>query len=442
MKVFVIAGIFLVTAVVGCSDDDVAGDRAVARVPIDSEGTNKDVTQPSAGTARHRTPRDERRQPKHLNSPRGRRYAGLSLDEWRQRMKDLDPLSPESAAAVPGLIELVKDRDLPWFTRRQAALILGRMGPRGRAAIPLLVEFLQETTGQADVPTRLWAAKALALFGPEAKSAAPVLNRLMRDQTQPISHRQAMIEVLARIGTAHADVVPGLIEVLTNQSRNVSKTAEERALREAATDGIAMIGPAAATAIPALIRATRDPNETLRRKSVAALGAMGARAEIAIAALAESMALDESPAVRDSAVEALAKVGPAAIAVLKRLIQDREAERRWRAAESLGRMGSAAKPATALLTQALDDKHALVRITAVEALWKITADAKRIMPALILELTNEDRRIRIRAFRLITRMGPQAHTAVEPLKKLLKDERSSVRQTASKALQMIHRGQK
>ena len=51
-----------------------------------------------------------------------------TLDQWRSRMKELDPNSPASAAAVPGLLEIVSDVDAPWFTRRQAALTLGRMG--------------------------------------------------------------------------------------------------------------------------------------------------------------------------------------------------------------------------------------------------------------------------------------------------------------------------
>ena len=49
-------------------------------------------------------------------------------------MKSLDFQSPEAAVEVPGLIEIVENEAVPWFTRRQAALTLGRIGEPAASA--------------------------------------------------------------------------------------------------------------------------------------------------------------------------------------------------------------------------------------------------------------------------------------------------------------------
>src|SRR3990172_1149717 len=70
------------------------------------------------------------------------RIAGRTLLDWQARIKEIDPLSSDSVHDVPGLIELVKAPDVPWFTRRQAALVLGRMKSRALPAVPVLVDLL------------------------------------------------------------------------------------------------------------------------------------------------------------------------------------------------------------------------------------------------------------------------------------------------------------
>lgn len=367
-----------------------------------------------------------------------KRYDGATLDEWRERIKNLDPQAPQSAAAVPGLMAIVADRDAPWFSRRQAALTLGRIGRPAADAVPLLLAVMEED-GQGDDAPRLWAVKALALFGPVAKPAVPRLIELLWNEDRPVTERLAPLEALSQIGTAHPDVVPTLIEVLSYRPRAAARVSERAAaeFRELAADAIAYLGPPAGAAVPALIRATRDDVERVRRKAVSALGSMGQTAEIAIPAVVELMVFDESPAVRDAAATALAGIGPAALPVLQHLLNDEDPEVRWRAADAVGKLGADARGAAPALRQLLRDDNSNVRMHAVEALWETTRDARQVVPTLVEGLQSEDRQIRIRSFRQLANLGVEAQLAIEALERLQSDERGYVRHAAKTALEKL-----
>ena len=353
-------------------------------------------------------------------------YDGLTLAQWRQRIKDLDPNDPGSTAAVRGLIEIVSAVDAPWHSRRQAALTLGRIGSPAKEAIPLLINLLDEK-GKSENMTPLWAAAALALFGPEAASAAPQLVRQLHDKSRRAADRIAALDALSRIGTAHPRVVPALI-------RTLSLSTENDDLRGLAAEALAFIGPGGSAAIPALMRAAHAKHELLRHKSVTALAAMGTLADVAVPMLADLLVFDESAAVRDQAAVALAQIGSTSVPLLTHLLVDEDADVRWRAAMSLGQIRPPAVSAEGPLKKALRDEVAVVRICAIESLWAINNNADQIMPTLLGELTNEDRQIRIRAYRLLISLGDNARPAIGPLKTLLSDKRPFVRQLARKAL--------
>src|SRR5262245_3678591 len=148
------------------------------------------------------------------SGPLARRYGGLTLDEWRERIKDLDPRDPAAGQAVPGLLEIVEDVGAPWFSRRQAALTLARIGARATRAVPALVRLTGERTGDPEQSAQLWAIKALALFGPLAAETTPTLIDVVADGTQPHVARLSALEALGRIGPAHADAVPAIVRTL------------------------------------------------------------------------------------------------------------------------------------------------------------------------------------------------------------------------------------
>lgn len=363
------------------------------------------------------------------------RYDGLTLDEWRLRIKNLDPAAPESAAAVPGLIAIVRDDQVPWFSRRQAALTLGRMGTPARDAVPLLIELAGNDDGDAETSPRLWSIKALALFGAEARDAAPLLIEIARDTKQPSVVRQAPLEALAQIGATHPQVIPALISLLNDPP--APQDSDGGQLRELAAESLGVIGPPAQSAVPALIRASGDESESLRRKTLAALGSVGGGAAVAVPALLEAMLLDASPAVRDAAMEALGKVGPVALPFLEQLLEDEDPEARWRSATAIGRMGTSGRPAAPALVKVIDDESPLVRMSALEALAAVSAERDSLLQPIVKELASDDRQHRMRAFRLLTSLGAEARAAVPSLRELQNDPRAQVRRAAAEALEKI-----
>ena len=137
-------------------------------------------------------------------------YDGLTLVEWRDRIKQIRFDTPSAADAVPGLIEIARDRDVPWYTRRQAALTLGRIGEPAQQAVPVLVELLEESVDDSGASTQLWSIKALALFGPVAREATAAFIELLESETQPHLARLSTLEALGRIGPAHPQTLPAV----------------------------------------------------------------------------------------------------------------------------------------------------------------------------------------------------------------------------------------
>ena len=366
-------------------------------------------------------------------------YDGRTLDEWRQAINEIRPESPASKAFVPGLLEILKDKDAPWFTRRQVANTLGRFRKNAPEGVPVLIEILDEPKTEEHTP-RIWATKALALYGPLARDAAPRLVAILKDSQLPFEERAVTLEALGQIGGAHPRAIPAVVETLALSAASHSEDEQEEvnSLRELAAECIGTIGKEAAIAVPVLMRSFDDPSESMRRKTVTALGRIGPAAQLAIHTLLESMAFDESPAVRDAAEMALSGIGSPAVPALSHLLEDQDAELRQRAARGLGQMKVLAVPATMPLRKLLKDDSPEVRLAAAKALWQITERAEASLPVFVETLKSSDRQLRMQAFRLLTiDLGPKATPARAALAELLKHPEAYVRQAAEKALERI-----
>lgn len=87
--------------------------------------------------------------------------------------------------------------------------------------------------------------------------------------------------------------------------------------------------------------------------------------------------------VRETAADALARIGDAAVPALIDTLHDPDQEVRAQAAQALARMGPKAGPAIDALVHALDDPNADVRRGAARALGQIGPEAEDAVPALI-----------------------------------------------------------
>ena len=92
--------------------------------------------------------------------------------------------------AVPLLTDLLKDRDST--VRSSAAYALGEFGPEARAAIPALMELLKDKDA-----SRAAAASALGDIGPEASAATPAIIELLNDENEKV--RRDADEALEKI---------------------------------------------------------------------------------------------------------------------------------------------------------------------------------------------------------------------------------------------------
>ena len=176
----------------------------------------------------------------------------------------LGDIGPEAKAAVPALIEAIKDDDIRW----SAENALGEIGPE---AVPALVEALKDK----DSGVRERATMALGKIGPEA---VPALVEALKDKDSGVRERAAM--ALGRIGPEAKSAVSALIEALKDKNSGV---------RERAAMGLGEIGPEAKSAVSALIEALKDKDSGVREQAAMGLGEIGLEAKSAVSALTEAL---------------------------------------------------------------------------------------------------------------------------------------------------------
>jgi HEAT repeat protein len=363
------------------------------------------------------------------------RIHGRTLEDWRELMGRLDLQDPASRGAVPGLIAVMESEAVPWFTRRQAALTLGRLGPHATEAVPVLIKLLDDDEGPAANSPRLWAIKALALFGPAARDAVPPLAKILDDSAAESVVRLSVIEALWRIGPAHPQTIP----LLLRRVQSPVSTETERELQLAAVEALGAIGSPANAAVPALVRLLDHPDEHLRREAVTALGRMNTAAEITVEPLLNSLASDESPVVRDAAAAAVQQLPPSVAGeAVASLLSAEDPELRERSAQILGAWGKAARAWTEHLVPLWDDPSPTVRLAALQASWNMTGSAQGTALRTARLLTAEDRHVRRAALTLLEQMGRQAAEARPLLQALQSHARADVRTAAKKALQAMH----
>jgi HEAT repeat protein len=321
------AGITLSEVMITAGKDETSAEVSVAAdIPececeiraVATAGTVKDAAKINI-KVRSDVPVEVRREIKALASENleERRKAGVALGNMGYRAK----------AAVPPLIETLKDKDA--VVRRNAASALGKIGRGVKAVVPALTEALADK----GPGVRGAAAEALGWVGPEAKAAVPALTEALKDKYVFVRGDAAL--ALARIGSEAKAAVPALIETLKDKDRNVAILAGS---------ALGMIAREDKAVVPALIEALKDKDKHFWKNTVATLS-MIANLEKALA-----------PTLAPTLIEAL---------------KDKDANVRSGVAIALGEMGPLAKSAVPALNRALKDENELVRDAAAGALKKI-----------------------------------------------------------------------
>ena len=145
-------------------------------------------------------------------------------------IRALGSIGPDSAIAVPQLIEYVKDRKC--YENENAIVALGEIGPAAKAVVPLLIQQLALQPNDNDV------VETLGKIGPDSVAALPTLMAIVRNRELDSSLRKTTAATIAKIDpvlaakevldTAHLDVRLGKIPVVTLRPRD-PVTVEQKA---------------------------------------------------------------------------------------------------------------------------------------------------------------------------------------------------------------------
>jgi hypothetical protein len=141
----------------------------------------------------------------------------------------LSEYGPDAEAAVPELTAILLDKDLDTELRWNAARTLGKIRGRAAAAIPVLVESLEDEAATV----REHSAEALGDIGPPAKASVPNLIQVLDDPATRV--RRDAARSLGQIGPAAKSAVPELKKLLQD-SEPIVRDAAKTAVRTLAPD--------------------------------------------------------------------------------------------------------------------------------------------------------------------------------------------------------------
>jgi HEAT repeat protein len=232
---------------------------------------------------------------------------------------------------LPGLLRLQRIRanlqmpSVVMAVSANPAYVIGQ-GAAGEDEIPALIEKLQS----ADATVRAESADDLRTLGPKAASATAALTKLL-DDTTPQVRTTAAAALLRIVPSSPSAALTTLDAALSNADPHV---------RRHAAQAIGVAGESAAPLAPKLAALLTDSDELTRLAALQAVATLGPSAAASTDAVAKL--LDDPQAAADAA-DALGRIGPAARPALKRLAQMLTADQvslRWAAVRAMSQIGS------------------------------------------------------------------------------------------------------
>jgi HEAT repeat protein len=219
-------------------------------------------------------------------------------------------VGPRAVEAVPALATALKD-DLHEGVRRRAAKALGMIGPLAAEAVSALAAGLEDP----DQGVRENAVEALGMIGPLAAEAASALAAILRGDLKYLRLRVQAAFALGEIGPAAAEAVPALAACAYKDPDEAVEGYAARALEK-------ILGKARGSEelravlighrLRQLTADLKDPDEHVRWYAATELGSIGVPAAEAVPALVAIRKDDPDKGVRESAANALRRIGPTA----------------------------------------------------------------------------------------------------------------------------------
>lgn len=293
------------------------------------------------------------------------------------------------------------------YVQSEAARYLGEIGPEAKAATPALIRALHDEKPGV----RQWAVNALGKIGPEAERAVPSILHLPNPARAGGDLSLAI--PMAAIGPG---AVPSLIDGLDDAGDGPRWTAAA---------ALGKIGPEADAAVPMLTRLLTSALSGDRLVAAVALWRIARDVRVVPILVEIVRDADGDPVERYAALEALDEIGPAATEAVPALVHQFAVVSETNAhkvVQVLGRIGPGAAEAVATLESiSTESKDGSLRTEADLTLWRITRGVKGL-GALAKELQSESHLTRGSALTALSRIGPEAASAVPAIAELLRSD--------------------
>lgn len=340
--------------------------------------------------------------------------------EQRTLRELLVRLDAGSGAAVPPLLELLASGAAP-----KRFFAVGALRELGRAATPALPALQNASITDSDPAVREAAAAAVA-----ALQVGPIPRELEAALTLVTSadpaERGEGVRRLEQAGPAAAPALSELNRLLKDPAPEVQR---------AAGQALVAVGPAAARSLLAALKEYACPvavqQAILERASPLLRGSPELQG-----ATAELLRYGASPP-GPAAAAALAKLGPEAklaLPTLRKLLNDSSETTLLRAASVLATIG---EPAVGVLLEALQQGRIPVKRAALDALARMGPAAAAAVEALATIVSTGDPASRGLAIEVLGKLGPAAAAARPALEKATQDRNFTLRMKAQKALAQL-----
>ena len=294
----------------------------------------------------------------------------------------------DADSAVPVLIEALREPSHSLRSEvRWAIWMLGEMGSGAREAVPAMARELANKRGRH----LLLLIAALGKIGPEAKEAIPSLRAIMEKRTLRVRYQTAA--ALAGMGAPVGPLLPILTDALQSRSPNLASA------RWTARQALWKLGAEAAPAVPGVAEMIRNQSTPGRDLLIDTLARLGPHAKQAIPAL-QSVLDDPDAKIGALSAAALVLAGadpgplfPRLLEVIRSGSKDMQSGAVW-ASHALTELGPDAAPVLSAIIEELPKQRGLVLLNLTETLGKIGPSAREAVPVLRGLLKDEDEEVR------------------------------------------------
>jgi HEAT repeat protein len=324
------------------------------------------------------------------------------------RQRAFEALEQIGPAAVPGLVERLRDGDPG--VRRECAACLGRIGAVSKDVRPRLTDALKDD----DKQVRVAAAGALLRLDRKNQDAVAVLIDGVMDEDADV--RRSAGELLLQVRPQPKEAAPAYAALLKPEN-NVN-------LRLGAADALWELHRRSKEVLPVLIEIVKGPDRNGRQRAFEIMARLGSDAKAALPDLIDLVKSGPQPGYIE---DVFVQIGPDAVPPLVEASRENNSPAPYYASSILGRIGTEAGPA---LIKLLDDSDARIRSKALSALGQNGPSIPGGLAAIIAVARNEkEAQQRLLAVNGLSWAGPGAKSLcenslsgiAEPLRPLFSD---------------------